>query len=68
MVCLEQDTGQHAKLLSGHSAVVQKHDLGSDGVVFRLRIKDLATRSDAASLCGKLKKRGQDCYVTQAGT
>ncbi len=59
---------KHAKLLSVHSAVVQKHDLGSDGVVFRLRIKDLATRSDAASLCGKLKKRGQDCYVTQAGT
>jgi tetratricopeptide (TPR) repeat protein len=58
---------KHAKLLTGRSAVVVKADLGEDGVVFRLRIKDLPSRTDAESLCKGLRKRGQDCYVVRAG-
>ena len=58
---------RHGELLSARSAVVQKADLGAEGVVFRLRVKNLASRADAVSLCGKLRKRGQDCFVTRAG-
>jgi tetratricopeptide (TPR) repeat protein len=58
---------RHAKLLSAHTAVVQKADLGADGVVFRLRVRNLPSRNDAESLCTKLKRRGQDCFVTRAG-
>ncbi|MDP9137436.1 MAG: tetratricopeptide repeat protein, partial [Pseudomonadota bacterium] len=40
---------RHAEILSAHSAVVQKADLGSEGVVFRLRVKNLTSRDDAVS-------------------
>ena len=56
-----------ASFCAARSAVVQKADLGADGVVFRLRVKNLASRAEAVSLCGKLRKRGQDCFVTRAG-
>ena len=58
---------RHEGLLAERAAVVVKADLGAEGVVFRLRVKDLASKGDAEGLCAKLRKRGQDCYVIRAG-
>lgn len=58
---------KHGKLLAERAAIVQKADLGADGVVYRLRIRGLATRVEANSLCGKLKSNGLACFVAKAG-
>jgi tetratricopeptide (TPR) repeat protein len=58
---------KHGKLLADHEAIVQKADLGTAGIVYRLRIKGLATRDEATELCGKLKSHGLACFVAKAG-
>jgi tetratricopeptide (TPR) repeat protein len=58
---------KHGKLLTGKEAIVQKAELGKDGTVYRLRIKGLATRDEAKSLCGKLEARGLACFVVKTG-
>jgi tetratricopeptide (TPR) repeat protein len=58
---------KHGKLLAGREAIVQKADLGTDGIVYRLRIKGLSTKTEASSLCGKLKTAGLACFVAKAG-
>jgi hypothetical protein len=58
---------KHGKLLAEREAIVQKADLGTGGIVYRLRIKGLATRDEATSLCGKLKSQGLACFVARAG-
>jgi len=58
---------KHSKLLAGHEAIVQKADLGQDGIVYRLRIKGLANRIEANDLCGKLKSGGLACFVAKSG-
>lgn len=46
---------------SSHSAMV-------DGRTFyRLTVNGLASRADAAKLCGELKAKGQSCFVRQMG-
>jgi tetratricopeptide (TPR) repeat protein len=58
---------KHGKLLADREAIVQKADLGADGIVYRLRIKGLPTKTEASSLCGKLKTAGLACFVAKAG-
>ena len=58
---------KYDKLLAEYEAIVQKADLGTAGIVYRLRIKGLATRDEATSLCGKLKSHGLACFVAKAG-
>jgi tetratricopeptide (TPR) repeat protein len=58
---------KYGKLLAEHEAIVQKADLGTGGIVYRLRIKGLATRDEATTLCGKLKSHGLACFVAKAG-
>jgi tetratricopeptide (TPR) repeat protein len=58
---------QHGKLLEDREAIVQKADLGEEGIVYRLRIKGLATQGEAKSLCSELKSQGTSCFVAKAG-
>jgi tetratricopeptide (TPR) repeat protein len=58
---------KHGKLLADREAIVQRADLGADGIVYRLRIKGLSTKTEASSLCGKLKTVGLACFVAKAG-
>lgn len=46
---------------SSHSAVV------SGRTFYRLTVNGMATRADAAKLCGELKAKGQTCFVRQMG-
>jgi Tfp pilus assembly protein PilF len=59
---------KYDKLLANREAIVQKADLGSEGIVYRLRIKDLPSRDEATSLCSELKSQGLACFVVRANT
>jgi len=43
---------------------VARADLGSKGIFYRIRTNVFADRPEATAMCGKLKQRGLDCYVT----
>ena len=58
---------KHAKLLAAREAIVQKADLGQDGIVYRLRITGLVTQSEAKTLCATLKSQGISCFVAKVG-
>ena len=58
---------KHNKLLAGREAIVQKADLGAQGTVYRLRIKDMPTKAEAVSMCRKLKAAGLACFVANPG-
>jgi tetratricopeptide (TPR) repeat protein len=53
------------RMLSDQKAVVVKADLGTKGIVFRLRLAGFDDKSDAQSMCGKLKSRGVSCFVSK---
>jgi cell division septation protein DedD len=55
---------KYPSLLGSYRPMVQKADLGSKGVWYRLRIGPIASKSDASKLCSKLKSQGlPDCLV-----
>jgi tetratricopeptide (TPR) repeat protein len=58
---------KHGKLLADREAIVQKADLGEQGTVYRLRIKNLPTKDEAVTACEKLKAAGLACFVAKAG-
>lgn len=58
---------KHGELLADREAIVQKADLGGQGTVYRLRIKNLPTKADAVSVCGKLKAAGLSCFIAKSG-
>jgi tetratricopeptide (TPR) repeat protein len=53
------------RLLNDQKAVVIKADLGKKGIYYRLRLSGFEDRSDAQSMCGKLKSRGVSCFVSK---
>lgn len=55
----------HPDLVSGLTPDVERADLGDRGVYYRLRIGAFETKDAAASLCTRLKGRGQDCIVKE---
>ncbi|MFO1090021.1 MAG: tetratricopeptide repeat protein [Hyphomicrobiales bacterium] len=58
---------RHQNLLGQSEAVVVKADLGTKGVVYRLRINALPDKQEASTLCAKLKRAGTSCFVTASG-
>jgi cell division septation protein DedD len=55
---------KYPKLLSNYRPIVQKADLGSKGVWYRLRVGPIDNKSEAYKLCGQLKSQGlPDCLV-----
>lgn len=54
---------KYPELLSSVSDDIQRADLGSKGIYYRLRVGPFEERVAAAGLCEQLKSRGQDCIV-----
>jgi cell division septation protein DedD len=55
---------KYPKLLSNYRPIVQKADLGSKGVWYRLRVGPIDDKTEAYKLCGQLKSQGlPDCLV-----
>jgi cell division protein FtsN len=58
---------KYPTLLASYRPMVQKADLGSKGVWYRLRIGPIVDKSAASKLCGQLKSQGHpDCLVMAA--
>lgn len=55
--------GKFGALVSGKSTDIERADLGSKGIFYRLRLGPFASASDAKTFCDGLKARGQDCLV-----
>lgn len=56
---------RHPDLLQGAEKRVQRADLGSRGIFYRLRVGAFATRDNANEFCEALKTTGNDCIVVQ---
>ncbi len=55
---------KYPKLLANYRPIVQKANLGSKGVWYRLQLGPIADKSEAYKLCGQLKSQGlPDCLV-----
>jgi len=52
---------KHADLLGPLSPVIQKADLGSKGIFYRVRATGLPTDKAARALCDELSKRKVGC-------
>jgi tetratricopeptide (TPR) repeat protein len=57
---------RHGELLGGRDAAVVRAELDGKGVFYRLRVHRLQSRSEAQSLCSRLKARGTACYFGRA--
>jgi len=57
---------RHSELLGGRDAAVVRAELDGKGVFYRLRVHRLESRSEAKSLCSRLKARGTACYFGRA--
>ena len=57
---------RHTTLLRHQQAAVIKATIGTRGVFYRLRVHQLDSKKQAASLCKKLKRKGTGCFVTKA--
>ncbi|MGE3302178.1 MAG: SPOR domain-containing protein [Hyphomonadaceae bacterium] len=56
-------SSQAPELLRGLRMDIQRADLGSQGVLYRLRAGYFATREDASAFCEKAKAAGGACMV-----
>ena len=58
---------KYPTLLASYRPMVQKADLGSKGVWYRLRIGPIVDKTAATKLCGQLKSQGHpECLVMAA--
>ena len=56
--------GKHSSLLESYGPAIQKADLGSRGIYYRLRVGPIASKEAASSLCSSLIEAGEkDCLV-----
>jgi cell division septation protein DedD len=51
------------ELYYGATKVIQRADLGSEGVFYRLRAGAFANRSEASAFCDAIKEAGANCIV-----
>jgi cell division septation protein DedD len=51
------------ELATGKSDDIERADLGSKGVYYRLRIGPFASKAEATDYCSELKQRGTDCLI-----
>lgn len=59
---LAEQVGRWGKLFEGHSPLIQRIDLGSKGIRFRVLIKT-RTMGDAARICLNIQAAGGDCFA-----
>lgn len=51
--------------LSGLPLIIERADLGTKGIYYRVQTGPLASREAAAAMCDRLKVQGQTCIVAQ---
>ncbi|MEM9600635.1 MAG: SPOR domain-containing protein [Pseudomonadota bacterium] len=51
--------------MRGYERDIVRVDLAEKGIYYRARISGFSSKSDADSLCGRLKAAGQACFVTR---
>ena len=56
-------TAAAPELYYGASKIIQRADLGQDGVFYRLRVGSFADRSEASAFCDAVKEAGANCIV-----
>ncbi len=56
-------TASAPELYYGATKVIQRADLGSEGVFYRLRVGAFADRSEASAFCEAIKEAGANCIV-----
>ncbi|MBK8199513.1 MAG: SPOR domain-containing protein [Acidobacteria bacterium] len=56
-------TASAPELYHGATKVIQRADLGSEGVFYRLRVGAFADRSEASAFCEAVKEAGANCIV-----
>ena len=56
-------TASSPELYYGATKVIQRADLGQDGVFYRLRVGAFADRSEASAFCDAIKDAGANCIV-----
>jgi hypothetical protein len=54
---------KHAGSLAGATSDIQRADLGSKGIWYRLRVGPFADKSAANTVCDKLKAEGAGCFA-----
>jgi cell division septation protein DedD len=56
-------TASSPELYHGATKIIQRADLGSEGVFYRLRVGAFADRSGASAFCDAVKEAGANCIV-----
>ncbi len=56
-------TASSPELYYGATKIIQRADLGSEGVFYRLRVGAFADRSGASAFCDAIKEAGANCIV-----
>ena len=56
-------TASAPELYHGATKIIQRADLGSEGVFYRLRVGAFADRSGASAFCDAIKEAGANCIV-----
>jgi len=56
-------TNSAPELYYGATKVIQRADLGSEGVFYRLRVGAFADRSEASAFCEAIREAGANCIV-----
>jgi hypothetical protein len=59
----KETAGRNPALLMGARMDIQRADLGSQGVFYRLRAGYFGDRTQAGAFCDRLKAAGLDCMV-----
>lgn len=58
-------SGKHPDILGALQTVIQRADLGSKGIFYRVRGGWLSTRAQAKSVCAELKRRNVGCIIVK---
>jgi len=56
---------KHPDILANLKAVIQRADLGTKGIFYRVRGGWLATRGEAKTICAELKRRNVGCIIVK---
>ena len=54
---------RYGNVLGSYQPAVQRADLGSRGVFYRVGVGPVGSQQEANALCGRLKSAGLDCFV-----
>jgi hypothetical protein len=64
-IALHHIASVNRDLLAGKELYVEKARSAKLGEIFRVRLGDFSSREAPAALCGKLKRRGQSCFLAR---